>query len=497
MSRESFGFATSKEEIAQRLRHSGFSGVTLALGEKRPVWVRNEPGPQTREVRVMSIVPDVSTNKRTAKCVAYLAVAAGLLGLPSVAAAQWNNHGDGDETFSVVTTVETPTKSTLNGFDISYVDPYVGEYFLSDSTDKAILAINLFTKAPTLLGTTAGFTGAPTTCGVPHACNGPDGNFTVHDWNGTEIWAGNGNSDVVVLSYPSGSLVKDISTATPGLATTYYRADEGCWDPEDHLALVANDSAVPNPYISFIRTDNYSIVKQIVFDGGSGTSTVSGISIGHGPNATNGIEQCNWNEREHAFYLNLPEVNGSGNDTADGNVVVINPHSLQIVQTFDIPVAECAGPQGMATGPAPQILLGCNAKGPPSNTGPQNAAIINEENGNIIKVLDNQGGNDEVWFNPGDGHYSLAEGSHATNVYLGIVDSQPISVDQQIAIAPTPPGSGPHSVAQDPILNEIYLPIEASVEAGATAKICPTAGVGCVAIFKSNRREQHFVYRGH
>jgi hypothetical protein len=444
----------------------------------------------------MSILPDVST-KRTARRVAYVAVAAALLGAPNVAfAQQWDHHGGrgGEETFSVVTTVETPTKSTLNGFDISYVDPYVGEYFLSDSTDKAILAINVFTKKPTLLGTTAGFTGAPATCAVPHACNGPDGEFTVHDRNGTQIWAGNGNSDVVVLSYPSGSVVKDISTATPGLATSYFRADEGCWDPDDHLVIVANDSALPHPYINFISTDNYTIVKQMVFDGGSGTSTLSGITIGHGPNATNGIEQCNWNPREHAFYLNVPEVNGSGSDTADGNVVVINPHSLQIVQTFDIPVAECAGPQGMAIGPAPQILLGCNAKGPPNNTGPQNAAIMNEENGHLIKVLANQGGNDEVWYNPGDGHYSLAEGSHALTDYLGIVDSQPISVDQQIAIAPAPAaGSGPHSVAADPIFNEIYMPIEASV----ASPICPTAGVGCVAIFKSNRPEQHYVYRGH
>jgi hypothetical protein len=438
------------------------------------------------------------STKKTARRITYIAVAAAMLGLPSIADAQGYDHGGGDETFSVVTTVETPTKSTLNGFDISFVDPSLGEYFLSDSTDKAILAINLFTKTPVLLGATAGFTGAPTTCIVPHACNGPDGNFTVHDRNGPQIWAGNGNSDVIVLSYPSGSVVKDISTATPGLATTYLRADEGCWDPEDHLALVANDSALPAPYINFIRTDNYQIVKQMVFDGKSGTSTLSGISIGHGPNATNGIEQCQWNAREHAFYLNVPEVNGSGSDTANGNVVVINPHSLEIVQTFDIPVAECAGPQGMAIGPAPQILLGCNAKGPPNNTGAQNAAIMDEENGHLIKVLDNQGGNDEVWFNPGDGHYSLAEGSHATNDYLGIVDSQPISVDQQIAIAPPPAsGSGPHSVAQDPIFNEIYLPIEAAVETGASAqqKICPTAGVGCVAIFRAKGRHEHSVYR--
>ena len=58
----------------------------------------------------------------------------------------------------------------------------------------------------------------------------------------------------------------------------------------------------------------------------------------------------------------------------------------------------------MAIGPGPQIPLGCNAKGPPdtgtgaseAGTGPQNAAIINEENSQVIQVLANQGGNDEV-----------------------------------------------------------------------------------------------------
>ena len=288
-------------------------------------------------------------------------------------------------------------------------------------------------------------------------------------------WAGDFPSNVKVLDSKSGMAMTTINV--PG---GQFRTAEGCWDPEDHLVLYANDADSP-PFISFISTDNFQVIKQIKFDG----------AAGNGPNATNGIEQCQWNPREHAFYLNLPEVNGNGADTADGNVVVINPHSLQIVQTFDIPVAQCAGPQGMAIGPAPQILLGCNAKGPPdtgtgasaAGTGPQNAAIINEENGHVIQVLADQGGNDEVWFNPGDGHYALAEGSHTTTDFLGIVDSRSGSVDQQIPIAPAPAsGSGPHSVSADPVANEIYLPIEAALN----STVCPTAGVGCVAIFRAN-----------
>lgn len=398
-----------------------------------------------------------------------------LVGLSSFSAAQsLNQHNGGHETFSLATTVQTPNNSTLNGFDIGYVDPSVGEYFLADSTDQAILAINTRNKVPTLLDQGA-FAGAPATCAVPHACNGPNGVVPVHARSGVQIWAGNYPSNIKVLDSQSGMEITTINIPGGSL-----RTDEGCWDPEDHLVLFANDADSP-PFINFISTDTFKIVKQIKFDG----------LAGDGPKATNGIEQCKWNPRQHAFYLNVPEVNGNGADVADGNVVVIDPKGLRIVRTFDIPVAQCAGPQGMAIGPAPQILLGCNAKGPPdtgtgasaAGTGPQNAAIIDEQSGHVLQVLVNQGGNDEVWFNPGDGHYALAEGSHATTDFLGIVDSQPIAVDQQIAIAPAPAsGSGPHSVAADPVSNEIYLPIEAAVN----SPLCPTAGVGCVAIFKSN-----------
>jgi len=87
------------------------------------------------------------------------------------------------------------------------------------------------------------------------------------------------------------------------------RADELCYDPAEHLITIANDADSP-PFISFIPTEGpnaYTVVKQIKFDG----------LAGDGPNATNGIEQCQWNPREGRIYLNVPEVNGSGGDTAD------------------------------------------------------------------------------------------------------------------------------------------------------------------------------------
>ena len=95
-----------------------------------------------------------------------------------------------------------------------------------------------------------------------------------------------------------------------------------------------------------------------------------------------------------------------------------------------------------------------------------------------VEFLIDEGGADEVWFNPGDGHYFLADGSHAPDAQLGVVDSRGDSEDQTVVIA-NPAGAGhAHSVAADENSNEVYFPIPNN--AGST--ICPTAN-GCVAIF--------------
>jgi hypothetical protein len=82
----------------------------------------------------------------------------------------------------------------------------------------------------------------------------------------------------------------------------------------------------------------------------------------------------------------------------------------------------------MALGPDPQILIGCNAPstvggGTNALNGPQNSAIIDATTGLITTLLENQGGADEVWFEPVSRQYFLAEGSHLPNQQLGVVDS--------------------------------------------------------------------------
>src|SRR5665213_728657 len=144
---------------------------------------------------------------------AYLAIAA-LLSVPCLAAA--------DEVFTVKTTINIPG-AALASFDISWVDPSLSAYFLADRSNKSIDVIDTNSKTVIHQFTPGfvGFTGNNDT-------SGPDGILTLDNKGTQQMWVGDGNSTVKVLSYPSGTLTHTISTGGTG------RADELCYDAAEH-----------------------------------------------------------------------------------------------------------------------------------------------------------------------------------------------------------------------------------------------------------------------
>ena len=151
---------------------------------------------------------------------------------------------------------------------------------------------------------------------------------------------------------------------------------------------------------------------------------------------------------------------------------MINPKNMKVTQLFTVPLEDCAGPQGMAIGPQNQILLGCNATSP---NGHRNTAVIIRRTRKVLAVLQDLGGVDEVWFNPGDGHYLIPSCNTACRTppvpfaltgdeVLGIVDAKTLQLDQSVFIAEqnsdtTVTTGNPrttHSVAADPSNKQIY-----------------------------------------
>jgi hypothetical protein len=419
------------------------------------------------------------------------------------------------------TAVSPAGGAPLASFDISWVDTVSGNYFLADRSNKAIDVVNTTSLASSQLGAGA-FVGLKTTsCG--NGCSGPNGVLTV---NGQLVFAGDGGSTLRIFNIATGLNVQNIYTGF--VASDPNRLDEGCFDTKDNIAVFANDNdgpgggngsntspqngSVSGPYITFFTqnttTGQWQIASQIIMDGGAGTQNINpntgNTPVYHGPNATNGIEQCQYNPRDGKIWINLPEVNGTGADTAPGNTLVIdplvataaagtfgiNPQNNPIEAVYVDPLATCVGPQGMTIGPQPQILLGCNGNG---NAGAANSTIILNDGtsggvpGSVFAVLTGQVGSDEVDYDASSRVYTLAESKNFKTVttppttptlspQLGIVNA--ISLVQDISIATGPSGSSAHSVANDPSSRKTFMPVPVN---SASAKLCSTASGGAIS----------------
>src|SRR5215469_1170562 len=385
--------------------------------------------------------------------------------LPLTATAQPLESAAKDEVFGVTSVINLPGGQKLGSFDIGFVDPDHGVYLLADRTNKAIQVVNTSNNSleTPLTAPAPGFAGATGN----NDTSGPDGVLVA---NGNQVWVGDGNSRVWVLdltSTPPGKLIAGpISTALPG-TTDPTRADELCHDDDNHIILVANDASAPHPFVTFISSTSFGVLGHIVMDGTNGT-----------PNASGGIEQCQWSPRTGKFYLNVPNPSSNPND---GLVLQIDPVSEEIEQTFSLAGSGCGGNNGMALGPFPQALLGCTNLGP-------NSVVINLNSGAIIGKLAGEAGADEVWFNPGNNQYFLASGNNLT-VVKGVTTQTPILgvVDATGKRSDSSPTSavGSHSVAADPVKDQVYVPINSGT--GAASGICGAHGGingnGCIAVF--------------
>ena len=264
--------------------------------------------------------------------------------------------------------------------------------------------------------------------------SGPDGVITVRH---QEVWAGDAPSTIKVINLFNRQTTHVIPTGGVN------RTDEMCLNPRNNLVMAANNADDP-PFVTFTSTTTYQVVKTTKF-----------------PEATGGIEQCQFDTRTNQFYISVPEVNHG-----DGFVYVFDANG-NLVNKFDIPLASCSHPQGLAIGPAPQILLGCNGTANANNP----TAIINENTGAVIATINQQSGADEVWFNEGDGLYFLARSAAVgATQQLGIIDSATFASNSVFTANKNLPRNA-HSVAADPIKNQVYVPIPAGV-----STICGSLG---------------------
>jgi len=312
----------------------------------------------------------------------------------------------------------------LKAWDIGWVDAPSTKYYLADRTNASVDVVDGTTDR--IIAQIGGFVGAKSTSDA----SGPDGVLVT--FSNRELWAGDGDSTVKVIDLTTNSIVATISTGGK------LRTDEMTYDPKDNLVISANNADDP-PFASIISVASRTVLKTIPF-----------------PNATNGAEQPVYDAQTGMVYLSVPATKAS----PGGEMAVIDPVKMAVVGSY--PLTNC-GPNGAALGPGNQLLAGCGNSG--------RSIILDKTNGNVLADFTNNGGSDEVWFNPGDHRYYLAE---TNDQNLGIIDASTFTgwVVQS--------GVGAHSVAADWSSNHVFVPI------GATDPACPN---GCIAVYSSANLE--------
>jgi hypothetical protein len=236
-----------------------------------------------------------------------------------------------------------------------------------------------------------------------------------------ELWTGLNDSTIAVIDTNTNSVSHVI--ATGGTA----RADEIAYDPDDHLILIANDRDTP-PFVSFISTSTYSVVKMISYDGVAG------------PKSTGGIEQPVWDGPASKFYIAIPATAANAN----GEIDELDPQTLSV--TRSIPSA-CKGPSGLVLIPGQRLMSACGD-------------VIDIASGKVVTTVSGVSG-DEIWYNGGDQRVYFG-GSQ--NVY--VVDANNYTLMTHLVVgvpaAAPAPAQSTHSLAADELNNQVFVAVAAA-----------------------------------
>jgi hypothetical protein len=360
-----------------------------------------------------------------------------------------------------IAAIGVPGTSDANpfiAFDQARVDIKSQLLFVSSRSSKAVAIFDALTDRK-VGETPAIFAGV----GIDSPHSGPDGNVVA----GHYLFAGD---------YPSTVRVFDLSvslSSPPEVAEIdtggMFRADEMDYDPADHVVMVSNGDSLP-AFVTLISTKTLTIVRQVTFDGTNGTPDTS----------QGGIGSVLYDSRTNKFLVSIPEV---GSDLTAGAVTVMDPVTGKVTQEFS-GLNNCM-PSGMAVGPGENVLVTCDPGFPPPDPvlfAPR-TYVINGRTGAIVANLTQVGGVDFGAYNPADHHYYLGARDYFTNPtataaspVLGVIDA-----DTNEWIENFPTGTNAHSVTANPVINQIFVPIE------NPNSLCGTLP-GCVSVFTDAQR---------
>ena len=406
--------------------------------------------------------------------------------LSGVCSAQDNRNAPVSASSAIVVPGNPITSS-----DIAWADSGTKRYYFADRSNFGVDVIDA--EKDVWVGRVGGMAGPLTSGGGTSTTNGPGPNGVVVT-PVKRLWAGDGNSTVQVADVDPDSptylhILQSVSTAISacdgGTASTHYcgRADEIDYDPVDHIILIANPSPISvgsphvaiDPYATFINADPpYNVLGQITFKGAGG------------------LEQPRWSDQTRRFLITVPGLIVGGTIVTPASIHVLNPTTLLSEATYPIDCQAIAGVNsvsvtGIVLRPNQNILVSACGFPVILSLDKKTTTI------NVIQVIRQVGGGDQVWYNPnpGDGRFYVTglDMTIPTGVQsLGVING---NTSEWLQNVPDVRGKNPAALADN---NHIFtiVQINAAIAGGAPDNsICATQfnikGTGCVAVFTHNK----------
>ena len=403
---------------------------------------------------------------------------------------QGNNDDQGNRNAPVsVLNVITVPDNAITSADIAWADPETRKYYFADRSNAGVDVIDAIKDV--WVGRIIGMAGPLPSGGGTSATNGPGPNGVVVTPL-KRLWAGDGNSTVQVADVDPDSptylkILHSVSTAVSacdGGTTAHYcgRADELDYDPIHHIILIANNAplsvAVPHvavdPYATFINADPpYNVLGHITFAGAGG------------------LEQPRWDPQTKRFLITVPGKMMGTTILTSASIQVINPTTMVSEATYPI---DCQAIAGVASVSVTGIVLRPNQHILVSACGFPVILTLDKKTTkvDVIEVIKQVGGGDQVWFNPGDGRFYVTglDMTTPTGVQsLGVINAETSDWLQNV---PDVRGKNPAALPEN---NHIFtiVQINAAIAAGTAPddSICYTRfnlkGKGCVAVFTHNK----------
>ncbi|MHB8215846.1 MAG: YncE family protein [Candidatus Sulfotelmatobacter sp.] len=178
---------------------------------------------------------------------------------------------------------------------------------------------------------------------------------------------------------------------------------------------------------------------------------------------TGHLLQTNGNSIGITNIGNVDEIDPRLTDTSCGGVSC----GPVVVNSFVVP--NCM-PTGISQGPGNNFLVGC--AGHDGQAFPPLEYVIDGTSGAILATINNVGGVDETWYNPGDNRYYLAARDMPTGPVMGVIDAKTNTWLENVTTGPNS-----HSIAVDPSTNHAFVPLQ-------SGPACTTQSAnGCVGVF--------------